>query len=211
MIEVALIFWKWTGNNWPELFGAVTGLLYVWLEIKQKPVMWVIGFVSSLVYVFVYFQSKVYGYTALNVYYVAVSIYGWYCWRYARQSDGTVTKLKISRIRISLALVLTAILVVLYIGCAYALQRFTDSPVPFYDALGTSLSIVATWMLARKILEHWMLWIFINFFSAALCFYRGLYPTTGLFIVYGIMSVAGWYKWKQSFEIENGELKIENG
>ena len=168
--------------------------------------MWVIGFISSLVYVFVYFQSKVYGYAGLNVYYVTVSVYGWYCWRYARQSDGAATELQISRIRTSSAVVLTAISAILYIGCGYALQRFTDSPVPFYDALGTSLSIVATWMLARKILEHWMLWIFINFFSAALCFYRELYPTTVLFIVYGIMAVVGWFKWKQSFENE----KIKN-
>jgi len=189
---------QWFGNNWLEVFGAVTMLLYVWLEIKQKPVMWVVGFISSLIYVFVFFQSKIYGYAALYIYYVAVSVYGWYCWRYARQSDGTVTELKISRIRISLALILTAIFVVLYIVSAYALRRFTDSPVPYWDALGASLSIVATWMLARKILEHWMLWIFVNFFSAGLCFSQGLYPTAGLFVVYGILSVVGWLKWKQS-------------
>ena len=185
-----------------EIFGAVTGLLYVWLEIKQKPVMWVIGFVSSLVYVVVNIQYKVYGYAALNVYYAAVSIYGWYCWRYARQAGSAETGLQISRIRIQSALALVAISAVLYLGCGFALQRFTDSPIPFYDALGTSLSIVATWMLARKILEHWTLWIFINFFSAALYFHRELYPTTVLFIVCGIMSVVGWLKWKQSIEKE---------
>ena len=189
---------QWLGNNWLEIFGAVTMLLYVWLEIKQKPVMWVVGFISSLVYVFVFFQSKIYGYAVLYIYYVAISVYGWYCWRYAHQPDGTVTELQVSRIRISLVLVLTAIFVVLYIVSAYALQRFTDSPVPYYDALGTSLSIVATWMLARKILEHWMLWIFVNFFSAVLFFSQGLYPTAGLFVVYGVLSVVGWLKWKRS-------------
>jgi len=187
-----------------EIFGAVTGLLYVWLEIKQKPVMWVIGFISSLVYVFVNLQSKIYGYAALNVYYVTVSIYGWYCWRYARQPDSKENGLHISRIRISLTLVLTVIFAVLYIGCGYVLKHFTDSPIPFYDALGTSLSIVATWMLARKILEHWMLWIFINFFSATLYFYRELYPTTVLFVVYGIMSIVGWYKWRKSLLVVSG-------
>jgi len=188
---------KWFINNWLEIFGAVTMLLYVWLEIKQKPVMWVVGFISSLVYVFVFFQSKIYGYAALYIYYVAVSVYGWYCWRYVRQADGTVTGLQISRIRISLAFVLAAIFIVLYIVSAYTLHRFTDSSVPYYDALGTSLSIVATWMLARKILEHWMLWIFVNSFSAVLFFSQGLYPTAVLFVVYGIMSVVGWLKWKR--------------
>jgi len=191
-------FSQWFINNWLEIFGAVTMLLYIWLEIKQKPVMWVVGFISSLVYVFVFFQSKIYGYAMLYVYYVAISVYGWYCWRNARQADGIVTGLQISRIRISLALVLMAIFAVLYIISAYTLQRFTDSPVPYYDALGTSLSIVATWMLARKILEHWMLWIFVNLFSAVLFFSQGLYPTAVLFVVYGVLSVVGWFKWKQS-------------
>ena len=183
-----------------EIFGAVTGLLYVWLEIRQKPVMWVIGLISSLVYVLVNFQSKIYGYAALNAYYVTVSIYGWYCWRFARQPDGRAAGLPVSRMRISLAPALVAVSAVLYIGCAYALKHFTDSPIPFFDALGASLSIVATWMLARKILEHWMLWIFINFFSAALYFSRELYPTAALFAVYGVMSIAGWRKWKMKSE-----------
>ena len=189
---------QWFSNNWLEVFGVVTMLLYIWLEIKQKPVMWVVGFFSSLIYVFVFFQSKMYGYAALYFYYVAISIYGWYCWRFARQPDGKSTELQVSSIKMSLALVLATIFVVIYIATAFALERFTDSPVPFYDALGTSLSIVATWMLARKILEHWMLWIFVNFFSAVLCFSQGLYPTAGLFAVYGILSVVGWFKWKQS-------------
>ena len=194
-------FFYWAVKNWLEIFGTLTGLLYIWLEIKQKPVMWVIGFISSFVYVFVYFQTKVYGYASLYFYYVVVSVYGWYCWRYARQPDGKITDLKISRIKIPLLLMLTAISAVLYVGIGYLLKQFTDSPVPFYEALGTSLSVVATWMLARKILEHWLLWIFINIFSAGLCFYLGLYPTAVLFGVYGIMSVVGWVKWKRAFEI----------
>ena len=180
-----------------EIFGAVTGLLYVFLEIRQKSGMWAVGFISSLVYVFVMFQSGVYGYAALYVYYVAVSVYGWYCWRFARRGNGA-TELQVSRLRMPLTPVLASISAVLFIGTGYVLTC-TDSPFPFFDALGTSLSIVATWMVARKILEHWLLWIFINFFSAALFFYRGLYPTAGLFIVYGVMSVAGWFKWKQTF------------
>ena len=160
--------------------------------------MWIVGFFSSLVYVFVFFQSKIYGYAVLYIYYMAVSVYGWYYWRYARQPDGAVTELHVSRVRMSLALVLTATFVVLYFASAYVLEKYTDSSVPYLDALGTSASIVATWMLAQKILEHWMLWIFINFFSASLFFSQGLYPTAGLFVVYSIMSVLGWFKWKQS-------------
>ena len=196
-------FFQWCVHHWLEIFGVVTGLLYVWLEIRQKPSMWVVGFVSSLVYVLVYFQSSVYGYSALYVYYVAVSVYGWYCWRYARQPDGVVAELQVSRLRLLPAVVFASIAVVLCIGIGYTLDRFTDSPVPYFDALGVSFSIVATWMLARKILEHWILWILINFFSSALCFSRELYLTAGLFVVYGILSVVGWFKWKRNSNINN--------
>jgi len=159
--------------------------------------MWVVGFISSLIYVFVYYQTKVYGYAVLYIYYVAVSVYGWRCWRYSRQPDG-VTELKISRLKLFPAFIFAAITVILCIGTGYMLVQFTDSPVPYLDALGVSLSIVATWMLARKILEHWVLWIFINLFSSALFFSRGLYLTAGLFVAYAIMSVVGWVKWKKS-------------
>jgi len=184
-------------QNWQEIFAVVAGLLYIWLEIKQKPSMWVVGFISSLVFVWVYFQSKLYGLATLNVYYVIVSVYGWYCWRYARQSDGAKAGLQVSRLRISVTVILAVIAAVLFAGIGYSLDKFTDSPVPYADALVFSFSIVATWMLARKILEHWLLWILINGLSAALCFYRELYFTAGLFIVYGILSVVGWNKWRK--------------
>ena len=201
MNDTLNIFLQWFGDHGLEIFGVAAGLLYIWLEIKQKPCMWMVGFISSLIYVWVYFQSKVYGYATLYVYYTAISVYGWYRWRYARQPDGGAAELKVSRLRLSLTFVLTVISAVLYAGTGYALEQFTDSPIPYFDALGVSLSIVATWMLAHKILEHWMLWIFVNFFSSALCFYRGLYPTAGLFVVYGIMSVVGWFKWKRCLMI----------
>ena len=185
-------------DNWSEIFAVVTGLLYIWLEIRQKPSMWIIGFVSSLVFVFVYYQSKMYGLAALNVYYVVVSVYGWYCWRYARQPDSAETGLPVTRLRLSLVLILMTIVAVLFAGIGYTLARFTDSTIPYPDALVFSFSIVATWMLARKILEHWILWIFINFFSSALCFSQKLYLAAGLFVVYGVLSVVGWMKWKQN-------------
>lgn len=189
---------QWIREYWLEFFGVVSSLLYIYLEIKQKSSMWVVGFISSLVYVFVCFQSKVYGYAALYIYYVAISIYGWYCWRYAQQPDDKITELKVSRLRILSALILALITVVLCIGTGYMLTKFTDSPVPYFDAFVVSLSIVATWMLVRKILEQWILWFFANLFSSALFFSRGLYLTAGLFVVYSIMSVIGWVKWKKT-------------
>jgi nicotinamide mononucleotide transporter len=188
-------------DHWLELFGVVSSLLYIYLEVKQKSSMWIVGFITSTVYVAVFFQSRFYADSVLNVYYVAASVYGMYCWRFAQKEDdeATTAERPVSRLRLPLGVVLGAISAVLFLGMGYVLDNHTDSPIPYYDALTTSLSFVATWMLARKILEHWVLWIFINFFSSGLFVWRELYPTAGLFVVYGIMSIAGWFQWKQSF------------
>jgi nicotinamide riboside transporter PnuC len=105
-----------------------------------------------------------------------------YCWRFAQKPHNgatTTVELLVSRLKMRLGIVLTLITIVLFVG------------------------IVATWMLARKILEQWLLWIFANFFSAGLYFWCGLYPTAGLFVVYGILSIVGWYKWKKTLIIDN--------
>ena len=80
----------------------------------------------------------------------------------------------------------------------FVLTNFTDSPVPAWDSFITSLSIVATWMLARKIFEHWYLWIIVNFVSSFLFIIKGLYPTVILYVIYGIMSFAGLAAWKKT-------------
>ena len=195
----------WLADHYIELFGTVSGLLYVYLEIEQKSAMWIVGFFTSVTYVIVFFQSKIYADMGLNVYYVVISIYGWCSWRYAAKHNDAAGERSISRIKWQLSVILLIISVVLFVVMGYMLDNFTDSPVPYYDALITALSITATWMLARKILEHWYLWIFINFFSSVLYLWRELYPTAVLFVVYGVMSFVGRAKWQQSFNVDKND------
>jgi nicotinamide mononucleotide transporter len=95
-------------------------------------------------------------------------------------------------------ILLTTVFVLLYFMLWLILTKLTDSPVPVRDAFITSLSIIATWMLARKIYEHWYLWIVVNFVSAVLFLTRGLYPTVILYVVYGVMSFGGLVAWKKT-------------
>ena len=90
---------------------------------------------------------------------------------------------------------LTAALVVIYLIIYNTLNRLTDSPVPHIDAFTTTLSIVATWMLAKKIVEHWALWIIVNLVSIYLYNIRGLYPTMILYTIYTCISFYGYYNW----------------
>ena len=231
-----MIISDWLSNNFIEIFGAVTGIVYVFLEIRQTIWLWPVGIVTSAVYIWVFFTSKFYADMSLQGYYLVISILGWYWWaRGAGQRDqGTQHRakntenpekdkdgenegkgegeieeerrfresrkdeLQVTRLTLRTGVFLAIVFVLLYFVMWLILTRLTDSPVPVRDSFITSLSIIATWMLARKIYEHWYLWIVVNFVSAVLFLTRELYPTGILYVVYGIMSFVGLIEWKKT-------------
>jgi len=188
----------WISENNIELIGTVLGIVYVFFSIRQNILTWPTGLLSSLLYVWVFFVSKLYADMSLQIYYVVVSIYGWYEWMHGNKDDGKVT-LEISRVTLKSGYLLTIISFVLFLLIWFVLKKYTDSPVPAADALATALSLVATWMLARKILEHWLVWIFVDTFSIGLFLYKELFPTVFLFIVYTIMAILGYSEWKKAY------------
>jgi nicotinamide mononucleotide transporter len=192
----------WFSNNYIEVFGAVTGVVYVFLEIRQKIWLWPVGIITSAIYIWIFFTSKFYADMSLQGYYLLISIIGWYWWAKGteQRAQGAGHELFVTRLKRKTGLILVVIFVFLYFVMWMVLSKLTDSPVPEWDSFITSLSIVATWMLARKIFEHWYLWIIVNFVSAALFISRGLYPTVILYIVYCIMSFAGLKAWKKTIK-----------
>jgi nicotinamide mononucleotide transporter len=180
-----------------EILGVCFSLLYLWLEIKQRKAMWAVGFISSAFYVYIFFQAKFYADMGLYVYYLFASIYGWLVWNRTSGTESGKSVQTIVRLKPLLALVLLGISGVLFLAIAFVLKNYTDSPVPFGDALTTALSMVATWMLAHKIIEQWWVWLFVNILSALLYIWRGLYPTAFLFLCYAVASVIGYYTWKR--------------
>lgn len=220
----------WLAKNWVEIFGAVAGIIYVFLEIKQNLWLWPVGIVTSAVYILVFFTSKFYADMSLQVYYLVISCLGWYWWLkggrrqaaggrkekearlpslegsgvgyeepvpHLREEQGDV-KLKVTRLKLRTGIILAVVFALIYAIIWFILSRLTDSPVPEWDSFITSLSIVATWMLARKIYEHWYLWIVVNSVSSGLFLIKGLYPTVGLYLIYLVMSFAGLREWKRS-------------
>ena len=196
-MQLSKLFY-WVYEHWLELFGVATSLLYIYLEIRQKSIMWVVGFISSAIYALVFFRAEFYAFSGLYVYYILVSVYGMYCWRFAKNANDGV--LPVSRLNLSTGIVLSLVSLALFVSLWYVLDTFISPDLlevpPYCEALAVALSVVATWMLAQKILEQWLVWIFVNFFSAALYFWGGLYPTCVLFVIYGIMSIVGWRNWR---------------
>jgi nicotinamide mononucleotide transporter len=201
----------WITEHWLEFFGAAAGIIYVFLEIRQNIWLWPVGIITSAVYIIVFFTSKFYADMSLQVYYVAISFYGFYVWRFGTKASSTThdnnsavagdthksVPLRVSRTPRTLIIRLAAIYLALHTGMWYVLANFTDSPVAGWDSFTTALSVVATWMLARKYIEHWILWIVVNIVSLILYIYKGLYPTTLLFVVYTIMAFVGYRAWRK--------------
>ncbi|MCD8268380.1 MAG: nicotinamide riboside transporter PnuC [Parabacteroides sp.] len=193
-----------------EYFGVITGLLYLLLEIKQHKAMWIVGFLTSLVYVFVFFFSKIYADMGLNIYYVAISVYGFWKWA---QTDKTVQEERPAEETIlyrhitwplfaGIAFAILTIYALIY----YVLHNFTDSPIPMGDAFTTSVGIVATWMLTHRIIEHWIFWVIVNFVSVYLYYIRGLYPTLFSYLCYAILAIIGYITWKKKGINTNGNI-----
>lgn len=189
---------SWLSINYIELIGAILGFVYIFLSIRQHIFTWPVGLITSALYVYVFLVSKFYADMLLQVYYVVVSIYGWYHW--LKGNPKAEQQLKVSRTPRKLYLPLLGVSLALFLLFLFGLKYYTDSPVPFGDSLTTALSIVATWMLARKYLEHWLIWIFVDFFSAFLYGFKGLWPTVILFLVYTIMAALGYRSWKNDLK-----------
>lgn len=174
-----------------EIAGVITGLLYLWFEYRASIWLWPVSIVMPALYIFIYYGSGFYADMAVNGYYLIASIYGWAVW--SRRRDDR--PLPVSRMPRRLVWPLGAVTVLCFAATAWLLIRFTDSTVPFGDSFTTALSVVALWMLSRKYVEQWLVWIVVDVVSAGLYCYKGLYPTGGLYLLYAAVAVAGYFKW----------------
>ena len=177
-----------------EIIGFFVSLLYLWLEYKAKIWLWVVGVITPIIYIYIFFVSKFYAVMGINIYYLLASIYGWYHWK---KNDTGESVFQITRLPLQLVWLLFIIFIGLFSSIAWILLHVTDSPVPYGDSFISALSIVAMWMLTHKYAEQWLIWFVVNAVSAGLYFWMDLYPTGMLFIIYAIVSVFGYLKWKE--------------
>ncbi|MBQ8451002.1 MAG: nicotinamide mononucleotide transporter [Bacteroidaceae bacterium] len=183
-----------------EISGTVVGLIYLWQEYRASIYLWITSIIMPAIYLYVYYQAGLYADFGINIYYLVIALYGWLAWRYnfslrGKRADSKELSIgHISRVTFShLALLFLATWAVI----SYILTHFTNSTVPFTDAFTTALSIVGMYMLARKYIEQWWVWLVVDVVSSALYIYKELYFTAALYALYAIIAIFGYRKWKQ--------------
>ena len=187
---------NWLSANYIELAGAILGLAYILFSIRQHILTWITGLLTSALYIVVFFEAKLYADMGLQFYYVIISLYGWYLWRNNPKLDEKAT-LQVTLTSRNFAFVAANATWIIFLFIRFILIRYTDSMVPNMDAATTALSITATYMLARKMIDHWVIWIIVDLVSAGLYIYKGLWATAILFFVYTIMAIVGYKQWRK--------------
>ena len=178
-----------------EVLAVITGIISVYLSTRENIWSWPTALVNVALYFVVFYEAKLYADMGLQAVYFALSLYGWYEWLYGGENR---TELHVSRTPQALGVKLA----VMGIACAAVLgtvlARFTDAALPYIDSATTSTSLVAQWMMTRKILENWAVWVAVDVVYIAMFIFKRLYLTAGLYAVFLVLAVMGYVQWKRS-------------
>lgn len=179
-------------SNFSEIFGFITGVLCVWLGAKEIVWAWPIGIVNNALYLVIFWRNGLYAIAGLQIIYAIISAYGW--WGWLRGGEGK-QPLPISHANWLTRALSGVAVVAMWLILHSVLRHYTDSNVPGWDALTTSLSITAQFMLSRKWIENWILWLGVDVIYIALELHKGLYITALLYLVFIILCTGGLIRW----------------
>ncbi len=179
-----------------EGVAVIAGFAYVWFNIRQNIWTWPAAIFSSALFGVVFFDSSLYATMTLQGLFITIAIYGWKKWLTGGRDGGV---LRVSRLSLRLGLILLAVTVLIALLLASVLATYTDSQYPQWDAITTALSVTASWMVARKILENWLVWIVTDIVYVGLYMASGLYLTTLLYAAYLILAAIGYVTWRRSY------------
>lgn len=182
-------------TTWLEIVAFAIALAMVGCNIREIHWGWPLAIVSSVLYFALFWRSKLYGDAALQVFFAVVAFWGWLQWLRGRREDGSaLTVSRLSRAALTRVLLACA---VLWPATGLFLKHFTDTDVPWWDAFPTAVSIVGQFLLGRKFIENWAVWIVVNVVSVGLFAYKGLWLTALLYTLFIALSGVGWRAWQR--------------
>ena len=184
-----------------EAVAVILGVAYLLLAVRESRWCWSAAFVSTGIFLGLYWRVDLLMQSALQVYYLVMAVYGWRQWQ---RGGAGHAPLAISRWYARHHLAALAAVLLASAASGALLQRYTDAALPYLDSFTTWGSILTTWMVARKILENWLYWLVIDSLSIYLYLDRALYLTAGLFALYLVIVLFGYRRWLLHYQATSG-------
>ena len=194
------LFWnQLVQTSFLEWLGTITGFLCVYLAAKQHILNWPVSIISVIAYAVLFYDYKLYGDAVLQIYFLGTAIYGWYYWlKREEQHEKPVASLSGG----SYIAVIVAVGILSVVLGAF-LDRYTNSDVPYIDGACTATSFVAQFLMTRKVLQNWILWIIVDACYVPLYLYKELALTAVLYSLFLVLATIGFIDWRRTWRLEN--------
>lgn len=180
-----------------EIFGTLSGIAGVWLTIKKNIWCFPAGLVNVGLYGILFFREKLYADAILQVFYVLLLAYGWVQWKKSTiQNDFQITAISW---KVGISLVVICLVSTLAIGTV--LMKATDASLPYLDSFLTSMSLIAQWMVAKKKIENWIVWIVADIIYVGMYIFKNLHLTAALYFVFILLALKGYNEWKKKIAL----------
>lgn len=179
--------------TWLELVAFVLAIAMVIFNIRVNPLGWPLAIVSSLLYFALFWSHRLYGDASLQIFFVVIAAWGW--WQWLRGTDASGGALRVRRLPSRARWMLLALFAIAWPATGLFLRTYSDTDVPWWDAFPTAASVIGQWLLGRKYVENWAVWVVVNIVAVSLFAYKGLLLTVVLYVVFIAMSVVGWRAW----------------
>lgn len=180
--------------NWLEITGFAFGIAGVWLTLKENVLCFPIGLGNVLLSLFLFYQQKLYADAFQQIVYIVLLSYGWLSWL---KKNGLNKELLVSVSNKRLLYMCFLAFAFCTVVLGTLLSKFTDATFPWLDSAATSLSFVAQWMIAKKKIENWLIWMLVNVMYISIYIYKDLWLYSLLFFIYLLLAISGYINWKK--------------
>ena len=191
-------------GHWLDILTTVLGLIYIWLEYRASIALWVVGIIMPALDIYLYWSHGLYGDAGMAFYYTLAAFYGFYVWKF-KKTRKLKQELPIIHMPRRQYLPATVCFFLAWGAIYYILITRTNSTVPVLDSFTNALSFIGLWALARKYLEQWLFWMVVDVVCCMLYVQKGIPFKAGLYGLYVLIAIAGYYKWKKMTKITKYE------
>jgi len=188
-------------TSWFEYLAVLLNLIYVVLAARQLVICWLFAFLGSCAFIVIGFNANLYVDCVLNGFYAVLAIIGWLEWQRKGSSDNTPA-VRLQHWPLKYHLISWPIIAVLGLTCGYLLDKTTDQAFPYTDSLIFFVSVLATWMITRKIVENWIYLAVVDFICVFIYYQRGYAMMCALFALYTVLAIWGFFEWKREMKLK---------